>query len=84
MLLEEMVLLEMNSLKIEGVGLKEGDLLVKKEKKKGRAKTWEKLLKRYKKTEKEAITRLAQSIQVENFIQNKVDTLKPIITAPWG
>jgi len=80
MVFEEMVYAEMKSLQFQEGSRADAIKSVKAGKTKGRAAAWREILSQYGKSESEAIDQMLKSIQVERFIQKKVETLTPIIT----
>ncbi len=80
LLLEEMVHAELRSLKFEGGPRSDAEKALGR-KKGGGAKLWTSLLKTYGKSEATAIDLVWRSLQVEKFIQRRVDTMTPIVTA---
>ncbi len=80
-LLEEMVFLELKSLKFEAGPRAEAEAIIRERKKKAAPRLWESLLKTYGKTEAEAIDTVWKSLQVERFIQKRIETMTPILSA---
>lgn len=80
--LEEMVFAEMKNLSTDVGSKTEAEKLIRAQRSKGRDKEslWKEILKRFGKTEAMAVERLYRSLQVERFIQKKVETLTPIVT----
>ena len=81
MALEEMIYAEMKSLQVQdGGSSNEASRLIQAQKNHGREAEWSRCVAQYGRTEKEAIQRLYKSLQVEKFLQKKIETLTPIIT----
>lgn len=80
LLLEEMVHAELRSLKFEGGPRSDAEKALGRKKGSG-AKLWNSLLKTYGKSEATAVDLVWRSLQVEKFIQRRVDTMTPIVTA---
>lgn len=81
MVLEEIVFLEMKSLRvIENAKQEAKQLLSEKKAASGRDKLWKECLQKYGKTEEFALLQLAKSLEVEEFLKKKADTLAPLIT----
>jgi hypothetical protein len=81
LLLEEMVFSELKSLKFEGGVRADAEKALAGRSKPPASKTWARLLKTYGKTDAEGIDRVWKSLQVEKFIQRRVETMTPIVTA---
>lgn len=79
-LLEEMVFYELKSLKFDGGPRSEAEKALASRKKTSRAKVWDRLLRAYGKSDAEAVDRVWKSLQVEKFIQRRVETMTPIVT----
>lgn len=79
---EEMVLAEIKSLQFEAGGLAEAEKALQNQfaKSKQRREIWKRILLRYKLTEAAAQKICARTLQVERFVQKKVETLTPVIT----
>ncbi len=81
MAFEEMVFLEMKAIQFDGGSRAQVEEPLRRarsaEKSKGSFNT---LLKTYGRTESEALERWSKSVQVERFLQKKVETLTPIVT----
>ena len=81
MLLEEMVYGEMKTLQYTGGSRAIAKTAIDKQRKDATGKKdWSKLLARFSRTEKRAVDRLWKSMEVDGFIQKKVDTMRPIVT----
>lgn len=81
MVFEEMVYAEMKSLQFEAGPRSEAEKMLGTEKaKKGKDVIWREILRYFGKSESVAVDRLWKSLQVERFIQKKIETLTPIIT----
>jgi hypothetical protein len=80
LLLEEMVFAELKSLKFEGGGRSEAEKEVASRKKAPKSKLWDRILKTYGKSDPEAVDQVWKSLQVERFIQRRIETLTPIVT----
>lgn len=81
-LLEEMVFGEMKSLNVDGGPKNEAvKVLEGRKKNPGFRREWERLLAHYGIGEEKAVQMVWRSLQVEKFIEKKVDTLTPLITA---
>lgn len=81
--LEEMVSAELKSFQFDVSALNgSAEKLIRERRQKSAAKDkqWKELLKLFGKSEGGAIDRLQKSLQVEAFIQKKVETLTPIVT----
>jgi len=81
MIFEELVVAEARNFKFQAVPVGIARKLINRQKGAGREKTWKSLLARYSKTESAALGRIRKSLLVERFVQRKVETLTPIITA---
>lgn len=81
LLLEEMVYSELKSLKFEGGTRPEAVRSLATPRKGAGEKVWARMLKTYGKSESEVIDRVWKSQQVEKFIQRRVETMTPIVTA---
>lgn len=77
---EEMILAEMRSLKMEGGNRSTAEQQVKELKKKVGESTWNDLLARYKKTETSVLNQIQRALDVEKFLEKKVETLTPEVT----
>ncbi len=81
MAFEEMVFLEMKAIQFEGGSRAEVEEPLRRaraqDKKKG---TFAAILKLYGRTEGESLEHWSRSVQVERFLQKKVETLTPIVT----
>jgi len=82
LVLDEMVFAEMKSFQFEAGNRAEAEKLVQAErgKSKARESQWKELLSRFGKTEVIAVDRLHKTLQVDRFLQKKVETLTPIVT----
>lgn len=82
LVLDEMVFAEMKSFSFEAGNRNEAEKLLHAERSKSRAResTWKEILSRFGKTEAIAVDRLYKSLQVDRFLQKKVETLTPIVT----
>lgn len=80
--LEEMVVVEMKSFSFEGGSKSEAESQIRLQRQKSRERegVWRDLLSRFGKSESAAVERRHKSLQVERFIQKKVETLTPIVT----
>lgn len=81
LLLEEMVYAELRSLKFEGGPRSDAEKALGRKRGGAGAKLWSSLLKTYGKSEATAVDLVWRSLQVEKFIQRRVDTMTPIVTA---
>lgn len=78
---EEMVYAELKSIAFDaGPRVQAVEEIQRIKKSKGKEKVFVDVLKRFGRTEAEATDRLYRSIQVDKFLQKKVETLTPIIT----
>lgn len=79
---EEMVLFEIKSLQFDAGGVADADRALKNQFAKNRARKeiWKRILLRYKLSESAALKICARTLQVERFVQKKVETLTPVIT----
>lgn len=78
---EEMVHQEMKSFEFEPVPKTEAEKLVSQKKSQGKTADWQAILNHFQVTEGGAMERLNKTLSVEKFLQKKVDTLTPIVTA---
>ena len=77
---EEMVYLEMKSFQVEGGWRDEVVKAIQLQRSKGHEKEWKEILNRFGRPESTCIDWILKGIQVERFLQKKVDTLTPVIT----
>lgn len=80
MIFEEMVFSEMKSFKFEGDSRAQAQQILRQFKPKGKANVLKQALGAWGKTEAVAVERLSKTLDVERFIQKKVETLTPIVT----
>lgn len=82
MIFQEMVFKEIKEFKFQGVkkGQAQEAIQEQKAKDKKKKKVWRRILKRFNKTEKEAVELLLKDMLVEKFVQQRVETLTPVIT----
>jgi hypothetical protein len=80
LLLEEMVLSELRSLRFDGGPRSQAEAAVASRKKPKKAKVWAELLKTYGKSDAEAVDRVWKSLQAEKFISRRIETLTPLPT----
>lgn len=81
LLLEEMVHSELKALKFDGGPRSAAEQRLADRKKPARAKQWSALLKAYGKTEPQAVDTVWKSLQVERFLQKRVETLTPFVSS---
>lgn len=81
MAFEEMVFLEMKAMQFEGGSRAQVEEPLKRARAQDKSKgTFASILKVYGRTEAESFDRWSRSVQVERFLQKKVETLTPIVT----
>ncbi len=80
MAFEEMVFLEMKAIQFEGATKAQLEEPLKRARAQDKKKLFGSLLKTYGRSENEAVERWNRSVQVERFLQKKVETLTPIVT----
>ena len=80
MLFEEMVLSEMRTLKIEGGNRSVAQLRLQEIRKRVGGEILKRLLARYRKAEAAVLNQLQRAIDVEKFLEKKVETLTPVLT----
>jgi len=82
LVLDEMVFAEMKSFSFEAGNRNEAERMLHAERNKSKARDgiWKEILSRFGKTEAVAVDRLYKSLQVDRFLQKKVETLTPIVT----
>lgn len=79
LIFEEMVYNELKSFQYEGMPRGDADKLINQNKQK-RPNDWKAIQSTYQIGEKELSEKLFRTLQVEKFLQKKVDTLTPVIT----
>lgn len=77
---EDMVQSEMASFKFDGGSRAEAEKIVRARKLKAKPQVWHELTTRFGRGEGAVVDCILRSLQVERFIQKKVETLTPIIT----
>lgn len=79
---EEMVLFEIKSLQFDAGGGADAERALKSQLAKNttRKEVWKRILLRYKLSEAAALKICSRTLQVERFVQKKVETLTPVIT----
>ena len=80
LIFQEMVYKEIQAFQFEGVKRAEASGELQKQKKTDRRGVWKKILKRYGQNDKAAIDLLLKDMLVEKFVQQRVETLTPVIT----
>ncbi len=82
LVLDEMVFAEMKSFQFEAGNRAEAEKNLRAERSKGKSRegVWKEFLLRFGKTEAVAVDRLHKTLQVDKFLQKKVETLTPIVT----
>ncbi len=80
LLLEEMVLSELRSLRFDGGPRTQAEAAVAFKKKPKEGKLWAEFLKTYGKSDAEAVDRVWKSLQAEKFISRRIETLTPLPT----
>lgn len=81
LIFEEMLLEEMSSLHVAGSGAGEPERKIKARRSKDRSGSWEKLLRRFHRTEAQVVERVRREIDARKFLERKVETLSPQITS---
>lgn len=80
MAFEEMVFLEMKAIQFEGATKAQLEEPLRRARSLDKKKLFQNILKTYGRSENEAVERWNRSVQVERFLQKKVETLTPIVT----
>ncbi|MBY0371979.1 hypothetical protein K2X33_14935 [bacterium] len=80
LLLEEMVYAELKALKFDGGPRSAAEKEVADRKKAPRSKAWNQILSTYGKTDPAAVESIWKSLQVERFLQRRVETMTPFVT----
>lgn len=78
--LEEMVSLEMKSFRYGESARPEADKLLRSRRANDKGGQWKRMLSTYGKTETAAVDSLARTLEIEKFLQKKIETLTPVIT----
>jgi len=78
--LEEMVYLEMKSFRYGSSERAEAEKLLRQKKALDKAGSFKRILREFGKSENQAIDSLARSLEIEKFLQKKIETLTPVIT----
>jgi len=78
--LEEMVGQEMKSFRFSAEGKSEAEKIVRARRAADKSGSWKRLLSEYGKSEEAVIASLTRSLEVDKFLQTKIETLTPVIT----
>ena len=78
--LEEMVFLEMKSFRYGSSARGEAEKMLRQRRQSDKTNTWSKLLREFNKSESFVIESLSRSLEIEKFLQKKIETLTPVIT----
>lgn len=78
--LEEMVFMEMKSFRYGKSERVEAEKIIRTRKAADKTGGLKKILSQYQKNESDVVAALAKSLEVEKFLQTKIDTLTPVIT----
>lgn len=78
--LEEMVFLEMKSFRYGSSARAEAEKLLRSRRQGDKANQWSRLLREYNKSENSVVEALSRSLEIEKFLQKKIETLTPVIT----